>query len=135
MLLSTAVASIVSDGGIATASQAGVVDPVRVSVPHGFYDAAFSLELSTTTAGAEIRYTLDGTEPTADHGLVYSGPLTIARTTILRAGAFKAGEVASPTIAQTYLFLDDVIRQAPDGQAPPGWPASTITGRVCRLAG
>ena len=25
---------------------------------------------------------------------------------------------------QTYLFLDDVIRQAPTGAAPPGWPAS-----------
>ena len=124
MLLSTAVASILGDGGISVASQHGVVDPVRVSVPHGFYEAPFALELSTPTAGAEIRYTLDGTEPTADHGLVYSGPLTVDRTTTLRAGAFKAGDLAPPTIAQTYLFLDDVIRQSPDGQAPAGWPAS-----------
>ena len=124
MLLSTAVASILGDGGIGTASQSGVVDPVRVSVPHGFYEAPFSLELSTTTAGAEIRYTLDGTEPTADHGLVYSGPLTVDRTTTLPRARSRRGSVAPPTIAQTYLFLDDVLRQSPDGQAPVGWPAS-----------
>src|SRR5690606_29460738 len=32
-------------------------------------------------------------------------------------------DAASPA-SWTYLFLDDVIRQSPGGQAPPGWPAT-----------
>ena len=114
-LLSTAVAPVIGERGprLHGNGQREVVGPVRASVPHGFYDAPFALELSTPTAGAEIRYTLDGSEPTADHGAVYTGPITIDRTTILRAAAFKAGYLRPADDAQTYLFLDDVLQAVP----------------------
>jgi hypothetical protein len=57
-------------------------------------------------------------------GLVYSGPIRISGTTTIRAGGFLAGYQPSDIDTQTYVFLDDVIRQASNGQAPPGWPAS-----------
>ncbi len=41
----------------------------------GFHEASFSLTLSTTPSDAEIRYTLDGSEP--NPGLLYTGPLSI----------------------------------------------------------
>ena len=61
----------------------GFVTDVNVSVEHSFRDAPFTLALSTDTPGATLRYTLDGTEPTATTGLLYSGPLTISSTSIV----------------------------------------------------
>jgi hypothetical protein len=42
--------------------------------PAGTYTGTQNVTLATTTAGAAIRYTLNGTEPTANSTL-YSGPL------------------------------------------------------------
>ncbi|WP_197446900.1 chitobiase/beta-hexosaminidase C-terminal domain-containing protein [Tautonia plasticadhaerens] len=97
---------------------ASVLEPVSFSVPHGFYQSPISVGLGSPTPGATIRYTLDGSESTVDHGEIYTGPLAVTRTTILRAGAFKPGRAAPPTVAQTYIFLDDASRQSPQGQAP-----------------
>src|SRR6185503_15539505 len=46
-----------------------------------------------------------------------------AGTKTVRAAAFKTGFLPSDVDAQSYLFLEDIIRQ-PDEIAPgPGWPA------------
>lgn len=102
----------------------GLVAPVAASVNRGFFNAPFAVTLSVPTPGAQILYTLDGSEPTATHGTPYTGPIPVSGTTTLRAGAFQAGYLSSPTVAQTYLFLDDVLQQSPDGSAPAGWPTS-----------
>src|SRR5688572_4310034 len=92
----------------------GVVSDTVISVDRGFFDAPFSLSIATLTPGATIRYTLDGTRPTPTTGAVYGGPFTIQRSTVVRAAAFKAGLVPSDVDTQTYLFLDDVVRQTHD---------------------
>ena len=89
----------------------GVVADTTFSVDRGFFDAPISVEITTATPGAQVRYTTDGSEPTASSGSVYSGPITISSTTILRAAAFKPGHVSSNIDTQTYIFLNDVIRQ------------------------
>ena len=49
-----------------------LIDEIQLSHEHGFYDSSFQLTLSAATAGTTIRYTTDGTEPTASNGTVYS---------------------------------------------------------------
>ena len=49
--------------------------------------------------------------PTLSSNL-YSAPLNINTTTILRAAAFKSGCTSSNVDTQTYIFLTDVIRQS-----------------------
>jgi len=100
------------------------VADTKFSVNRGFFDKGFVVTITTATPGATMRYTTDGRPPTATTGSVYSGPITINETTVLRAAAFKDGFEPSNVDTQTYFFLDDVIRQSPDGQPPPGWPAS-----------
>lgn len=108
-----------------------LIDEITLSHPHGFYEAAFQLTLSAKTAGTTIRYTLDGTEPRANSGIVYSGPIAIDRTTTVRARAFKTGVDPSNIETATYLFLQDVVRQSPTGAAPTGFPTSlNINGQV-----
>jgi hypothetical protein len=89
----------------------GVVEEVQFSREHGFYQTAFSVVLSTETDDAEIRYTTDGSAPTLATGFEYSDPIPISTTTTLRAVAFKPGHQSSTVGTQTYLFLEDVIRQ------------------------
>jgi len=99
----------------------GVVADTQFSVDRGFFDEPFQVEITTTTPGAEIRYTLDGSEPTAGTGTVYTGPIDVTTTAILRAAAFKPGWLPTNVDTQTYLFLADVLNQPSD---PAGFPIS-----------
>ena len=107
------------------------VQDVEFSVEHGFYDSPFQLTLSTPTQSAQIRYTLDGSTPKSNTGMVYGAPLTIAGTTVIRAAAFKPNYQDPNVITKTYIFIGDVIRQSPNGQVPgPGWPTGSVNGQV-----
>jgi hypothetical protein len=98
-------------------------EPVQFSHPRGFYETNFSLSLTSATPGAVVRYTLNGTAPSPSNGFNYTTPLLISTTAVVRAAAFLSGFVASDPVTHTYLFLEDVIRQSPTGQPPPGWPS------------
>ncbi len=105
----------------------GYVDRVadtKFSVDRGFYRNPFDLVISCATPGVEIRYTTNGSPPTATSGSVYGGPLHIGGTTVVRAAAFRAGWLPSNEDTHTYLFTADIIRQSPTGAPPPGWPSS-----------
>ncbi|MEJ2704791.1 MAG: CotH kinase family protein, partial [Sedimentisphaerales bacterium] len=102
--------------------QANLGESSKVEFSHtrGFYDEPFSLTIATETEDAIIFYTLDGSNPYGDGlrgavaGVVYRGPIPITTTTTVRAVAVKAG-VASAVETQTYIFLDDIIRQTGAG--------------------
>ena len=102
----------------------------RFDLPHGLYDEA-SLTVGITPQGAdsEIRYTTDGSEPTAQSTL-YTEPLLLTSTTLLRAVEVKNGSVVSPVTTATYIFVNSVLNQPNN---PEGYPAkwgkySQITG-------
>ena len=102
----------------------------RFDLPHGLYDEA-SLTVGITPQGAdsEIRYTTDGSEPTAQSTL-YTEPLLLTSTTLLRAVEAKNGSVVSPVATATYIFVSSVLNQPNN---PEGYPAkwgkySQITG-------
>jgi hypothetical protein len=109
----------------------GAVEEVWFSHKRGFYDIPFQLTLSTGTGGAEIRYTLDGSEPTITHGTTYISPLSVSGTTTIRAIAVKPGWLDSAVETYTYIFLNDVVAQSLNGQAPgPGWPTGSVNGQI-----
>ena len=102
----------------------GFVGAPGFSVSRGFRSAPFQLALSTPTPGALIRYTTDGSPPDATHGLPYSGPILVDRTTPLRAVATRPGYRSSGVVTHTYVFPDDVIGQtAAITQSTYGLPA------------
>jgi hypothetical protein len=108
----------------------GMVADTKFDHDRGFYDTPFDLVISTATPEAQIRYTLDGTAPTITSGTIYTGPIPIARTTTIRAAAYRPGYIGTNVDTQTYLFLDDVIRQSPLGQRPTSGGAWPNPGRV-----
>ena len=105
----------------ASVAGAGIVSPVMFSAGRGFYDQPFLLELSVDTPGATIRYTTDGGEPTADHGYLYTEPIHVSGTAVIRAAASKLGWIESYVVSHTYLFIEDVLHQPAD---PVGYPAA-----------
>jgi hypothetical protein len=109
-------------GGLNSNAVLGKVTDTKFSKDRGFYDQPFQVRITNDTAGATIRYTLDGSAPTATAGLVYTGPITISTTSVLRAAAFKTGYQSSDVDTQTYLFLKDVIKQP--GTVPTGYPST-----------
>ncbi len=101
----------------------GIVGDTHFSIDRGFHEEPFDLEITTDLAEATIRYTLDGSEPDEDHGIIYMAPIRIGNTTTLRAAAFKENYISSNVDTHTYLFVSDVIVQSPTGAAPnENWP-------------
>lgn len=91
-----------------------------LSVPHGIYEEPFSLEISSSEKNVTIYYTTDGSQPSKENGEIYTAPLYITTTCVLRAIAFDETTGVSETITATYLFLDDVLKQ---DNTPEGYPA------------
>lgn len=73
---------------------------VVFSTPGGVLSSPQSITLS---GAAEIRYTLDGSNPTAA-SLRYSSPLSISSTTVVRARSFEAGKVPGAVATHTYFI-------------------------------
>ena len=98
--------------GLANASKVdGFVTGTTAQPARGFYEQPFQVTIANDTEGAKIYYTMDQTEPTPEDGTLYTGPINIDKTTVLRISAHLPGHVASPIETHTYLFLDDVIQQ------------------------
>lgn len=95
--------------------------PVAFSHRRGIHENAFLLELQASE-GYSIRYTLDGSPPTSETGLVYEQPFPIDRTTVVRALAHHAGKAPSPIETHTFLFFEELASQTsrPDG-FPDKW--------------
>lgn len=67
------------------------------------YISPQTVTISTSTAGAVIYYTTDGSTPTTS-SLVYSAPLTVSKTTTLKAIAVKSGYTNSRDEYAIYIF-------------------------------
>ena len=79
--------------------------------------------------GTEIRYTTDGSEPTVESTL-YTEPLTVDKTMILRAVEVKDGKVSSSVSTVSYIFTKSVISQS---ASPGGYP--TTWGKYTEIEG
>ena len=108
-----------------TSTIQGYVADTAFSHDRGFYDAAFSLAITTPTVGATIRYTLDGSTPSETVGTIYSGPIFITTTSVVRAMAYLAGQQSTNVDTHTYVFANDVAVQS--NTPPPGYPTGTWT--------
>lgn len=99
---------------------AGFVKPPRFGIPRGFQERPFDLHLTRDTPGATLRFTRDGSAPSSTHGQIYTGPLRIDSTTVIRAIAVQEGLESSPVETHSYLFADQVAVQP--SRAPSGYP-------------
>jgi hypothetical protein len=95
---------------------AGRVDPPQFQAASGFdlhggiyQTQSLVLYLRDTMAGSLIRYTLDASEPTDAHGIVYTNPIILTQANdktgkVVRAAAFLPGWLPSEVKTHTYLL-------------------------------
>ncbi|PJI10446.1 MULTISPECIES: cellulose binding domain-containing protein [Clostridium] len=88
------------------------VEAPTMSVVSGTYTTAQKVSLSSSTSDAAIYYTTDGSDPTTSSTL-YSGPITISKTTTLKAIAVKNGMTDSDITSADYT-----ISTSPEPQSP-----------------
>ena len=79
-------------------------DKPLFSVEPGFYGGGISLELSSWAPGVQIRYTLDGSTPTAASTL-YAGPINIGTTTVVRAYCIPNDATIPPSFVETNTYF------------------------------
>ena len=68
----------------------------------GLMTGTIAVEI-TAPEGATVYYTLNGDTPTRNSS-VYSAPIAISSTTVLRAAAYKEDELISPVVSASYLY-------------------------------
>ena len=119
-----------------SATFAAALPAPEFSPKSGFYENSFTLSISNPDPSAEIRYTLDGSEPTETSSL-YSAPILITnrnadangismiqstfnsywvspavnveKCTVIKARAFKSGNLPGNVTSSTY-FVDSNIK-------------------------
>lgn len=75
-------------------------------IPTGTYNnnQIVTLTKQGTTTGTTLTYTTTGVDPTIA-STVYSAPITVSSTEVLKFGEFKTGYTASSIIAKTYTMV------------------------------
>jgi hypothetical protein len=106
--LATTVASGVATAQVSHFSLAYVAAGPPAATPTftpagGTYTAAQSVTIASTTPGAAIHYTTDGSDPTAA-STTYTAPVSVATTTTLKAIATATGYTASAIGTATYTI-------------------------------
>ncbi|MBL7889867.1 MAG: CotH kinase family protein, partial [Bacteroidia bacterium] len=75
-----------------------------MSVNAGFYSGTQTVTISSPDAGVSIYYTLDGSTPTTSSTL-YSGPVSISSTKVLRARAFSSNTNIPPSFVNSNTYF------------------------------
>lgn len=75
------------------------------TAPDGVYNGVETVTVELSSPG-EIHYTTDGTVPTLDSP-VYSGPLSLSGTTVIRAIAREENALTSPVSTYSYIINEN----------------------------
>ena len=83
-------------------STVSTISPPVISPASGTsFSSTLQVSMSCSTSGSEIRYTIDGSEPTGTSTL-YTGAITISSTTTFKAAGFKEGMDPSSVTTAVY---------------------------------
>ena len=108
-----------------------VVAPPVLTPPPGSYNGTQTLSLFTSTPGASIRFTTDGSVPTTTTGTLYSSAMSLPNTATVKAIAYKSGLASSSLTSALYtithqatLFIATLVPEA--GVQSPGSGSATL---------
>jgi Concanavalin A-like lectin/glucanases superfamily/Chitobiase/beta-hexosaminidase C-terminal domain/Domain of unknown function (DUF2341) len=106
-------------GSFKFSSCGGQVATPTFNPPAGTYSSAQPVTISTTTVGASIRYTTDGSTPSSTVGMVYVSPVMVSSSLTLKAIAYETGMTDSLVASAAYTI----------NTGGPGWYSNSWTNR------
>ena len=77
----------------------------QIMTPDGVYNDVDSVNVELSGNG-QLRYTLDGSLPTAKSPL-YTGPIQLTSTTVVRAASFEDGKLRSDVVTGAYIINEN----------------------------
>lgn len=91
-----------------------VVSNPTLSPGTGTYSTTTPVTITTSTSGATICYTIDGSTPAASagscsHGTTYTSAISVATTTTIKTIATKSGATNSNVVSATYTLGAPVV--------------------------
>ncbi len=107
----------------------GIVAAPTFSPAGGSYTGTQTVTIASTTSGAQIRYTTDGSTPTASSSL-YSGGITVSSSQTIKAIAIKSGLTTSAVVSASYT-----ITPAGPGDGPAGYTYCASEFGTCLFSG
>lgn len=106
----------------------------------GSHNGAQTIAITSTTSGASIRYTTDGSSPSSASPL-YSSPISVPYTTTIKAYSTKVGMADSASVTGEFVILGSsgLVLQNPTHysvsiQLPSGWDATTVAANAGGIA-
>jgi len=88
--------------------------------PAGFCDTAFALAITAPGGKMAIYYTTNGEDPQPGYASLYTGPIVIDSTAVVRAAVFDSGTNLAGAAARTFLFIPDILNQT-GARFPTSW--------------
>jgi alpha-tubulin suppressor-like RCC1 family protein len=110
-----------------------VVTPV-LSPSSGSYSGAQNVSASTTTSGATLTYTTDGTEP-ATGSTAYAGPVSIADTRTFKVRGFKSGWTPSDSASASYWISTGTVATPTITPAGGSFPIPALVSLATATSG
>jgi len=109
--------------------------PPTILPAPGTYQGSITATITTTTVGASIYYSTNGTNPTATSGILYSGPITVSKTEKIKAIAVSSNYDNSNITAASYTITELPIAPAPSITPKTGqYTTSTVVTLQTALA-
>ena len=93
---------IATPGAANGSSFTAFADPPTIEAPSSLVADGLTVSVRAA-AGDQVRYTLDGSDPTASAAL-YSAPVALTQTTVFKARAFADGALPSDIVARIFII-------------------------------
>ena len=139
LVLAVLLAGCGSGGGSTSTTPQAAAPTISTSTSNGAQNGAVIVSLATTTSGATIYYTLDGSTPTTS-SQIYQAPFLVASNLTVNAIATASGDTNSKVTTQTFspniasgtLVWSDEFSNSTNANAQPNPQVWTYdTGTDC----
>ncbi|HOT75750.1 MAG TPA: chitobiase/beta-hexosaminidase C-terminal domain-containing protein, partial [Candidatus Wallbacteria bacterium] len=122
-------ASRTTDGSAVKIDRTLAITAPEISIPGGSYDTTISVSLKSAIENATIKYTLDGSLPSANNGFVYNSRIVISQSLTLKAVAML-GVSSSGVSSAAYVIKIPLPKAVAPVFKPVGstyYSAQTVT--------
>lgn len=110
-------------------AQAGTVAKPQITPDAGSFNGGVTVTMSSSTPGASIRYTTDGSQPTSSSTL-YTGAISVTVNRTIKAIAIASGLTSSVVTTASYIINPDVnpsrVFGLPSGTQPFGTSSTNL---------
>jgi len=125
----------VTTSGTVTVTTTNTVATPTISPAGGTFAGSVTVTLATTTPGATLRYTLNGSDPTST-STVYSAPLTLSASATVKAKAFKTGVTDSLTASAAFtITVATTLGMTSPGTTPDSGDSNYLNGSIVTTFG